>query len=443
MLISLITPTHDARWIPQLWESIKAQRGPDWEWVVAVNHKTGRRQALDGLASDVEAATGRDPRVRIVKDERPFSGVGSAKRHAFMQGKGDVLMEVDHDDLLLPGAIEECAVTMLDPEIGFCYSDFCDFGEPGPVTYQIPEVRRQWDANGFVFYDADLPGLGKRECVASFEPSAQAVSLVFYAPNHFRAWRRSAYEAAGGHRPDLALCDDHELVCRTYLTTKMARVPLPLYAYRIAGQNTWAKNQAEIRRLTLEIRSQYLEHLILREAQLRRLPCFDLGSAISPRPGWLTVDVPGVPDADGCEARLDVAHDLSQAPWPWPDSSVGAFRASDLLEHLPDKQQTMREIWRCLAPGGWLLSLTPSTDGRGAFSDPTHVSYWNQDSFPYWTRAQKARYVRHREPPMNRHVRFMEVELRTDSFGGDTPYVVANLIALKEGMPRLPGEIMI
>ncbi len=29
---------------------------------------------------------------------------------------------------------------------------------------------------------------------------------------------------------------------------------------------------------------------------------------------------------------------------------------------------------------GWFLSQTPSTDGRGAFQDPTHVSMWNSNS---------------------------------------------------------------
>ena len=31
------------------------------------------------------------------------------------------------------------------------------------------------------------------------------------------------------------------------------------------------------------------------------------------------------------------------------------------------------------------FSEIPSTDGRGAFQDPTHVSYWNENSFLYYT----------------------------------------------------------
>ena len=46
-----------------------------------------------------------------------------------------------------------------------------------------------------------------------------------------------------------------------------------------------------------------------------------------------------------------------------------------------------------MAPQGWLLSQTPSTDGRGAFQDPTHVSFWNSNSFWYHTRADQNRFI--------------------------------------------------
>jgi SAM-dependent methyltransferase len=54
----------------------------------------------------------------------------------------------------------------------------------------------------------------------------------------------------------------------------------------------------------------------------------------------------------------------------------------------------MNEIYRVLVPGGWLISRTPSTDGRGAFQDPTHVSFWNENSFWYYTRREQANFIR-------------------------------------------------
>ncbi len=45
----------------------------------------------------------------------------------------------------------------------------------------------------------------------------------------------------------------------------------------------------------------------------------------------------------------------------------------------------MEEIYRVLKPGGMFESSTPSTDGRGAFQDPTHVSFWNINSWLYYS----------------------------------------------------------
>ena len=66
------------------------------------------------------------------------------------------------------------------------------------------------------------------------------------------------------------------------------------------------------------------------------------------------------------------------------------IRAVDFLEHVPDKVALFNELYRLLAHGGMLLSLTPSTDGRGAFQDPTHVAYYNENSFWYFTDANYA-----------------------------------------------------
>jgi SAM-dependent methyltransferase len=91
-------------------------------------------------------------------------------------------------------------------------------------------------------------------------------------------------------------------------------------------------------------------------------------------PGYINVDI--APPAD-------VLCDLRQ-PWPWRDSSIDGIRADDILEHLPDKIHAMNEAWRVLRPGGAFEITVPTTDGRGAWQDPTHVSYWNRNSFFYF-----------------------------------------------------------
>lgn len=86
----------------------------------------------------------------------------------------------------------------------------------------------------------------------------------------------------------------------------------------------------------------------------------------------------------------DVVTDLSER-WPWEDSSVGEIVAHDIIEHLPDKILTMNEAYRVLRHGGLLKIIVPTTDGPGAFMDPTHVSFWCRQSFWYYTHGDAHR----------------------------------------------------
>lgn len=102
----------------------------------------------------------------------------------------------------------------------------------------------------------------------------------------------------------------------------------------------------------------------------------NLGSADNYRPGYLNVD-------RFQYGNVDVVTDLTQR-WPWEDGSVDEILAYDIIEHLPDKIHTMNEAHRVLRLGGLFDIIVPTTDGRGAFQDPTHVSYWNRNSFFYY-----------------------------------------------------------
>ena len=101
----------------------------------------------------------------------------------------------------------------------------------------------------------------------------------------------------------------------------------------------------------------------------------NLGCSDSHCKGFTNVDL--VPPAD-------VIADLNKQ-WPWESDSVERIRGWDVIEHLQDKSFTMNEVWRVLIPGGLLDIVVPTTDGRGAWQDPTHVSYWNRNSFFYYT----------------------------------------------------------
>jgi len=102
----------------------------------------------------------------------------------------------------------------------------------------------------------------------------------------------------------------------------------------------------------------------------------DLGCGDHKPDGFVGVDAVAGPG-------VDLVCDLT-GRFPFETGSVGYLRAHDVIEHLPDRLHTMNEIWRVCRDGAIVDIRVPSTDGRGAFQDPTHVSYWNANSFFYY-----------------------------------------------------------
>lgn len=373
MIVSIITPTHNPTWLPELWASLKAQTHQEFQLVVVPN---GPCQI-----SDLPPEMLGNHRVKIV----PFTAghwaqsVGAMKRFGFGHADGDLLVELDHDDWLTPNALEEMVRTVEGTGVGFLYSDCVEF---------FPDGRSNvyGAAFGWETYEHEYDGK-KWQVNRSFEPTPSSLRQIFYAPNHVRAWTRDGYIQSGGHDPWTPLGDDHELVVRTYLAgVEFAYIPKVLYFYRLhGGTNTWQLRNGEVQEKQGENCRKYTLDLVHEWCRRNQLKKLDLGGRIGCPGGYTSVDLF---DAEVC---CDIAKD----GLPFADNSVGAVRAFDFLEHMPPERVpfVMNEIWRVLAPGGWLLSMTPSTDGRGAWQDPTHISFWNENSFLYYTRAEQQKFV--------------------------------------------------
>jgi SAM-dependent methyltransferase len=255
----------------------------------------------------------------------------------------------------------------------------------------------------------------------AFDHTPASVSKIWYAPNHVRAWRADVYKQIDGHNPKLEILDDGELVMRTYLVTKFKHIDKCLYLYRIStsGSNTWLKRNKEIQDGVYPLYDKFIYKLVTRWAETNNLLKIDLGGRFSCPAGYKSVDLNGEPD---------YKFDLNKQ-WLLKDNSVGVLRAHDVIEHLKNPIHFMKEAYRVLTEGGYLMIMVPSTDGRGAFQDPTHVSFWNENSFWYYTRKEQSKYI---DTP----VRFQAVRLVT-GYPSDwhkqnkIPYVYAQLQALK------------
>ncbi len=419
MKFSLITPEHSKANIPfllELFDTIVNQTYPNWEWIIYVNNGCQKQDIPDAIKDH--------PQVEVVEAAQPNENVGAIKRIAFNLGTGDVLVEVDHDDLLTPDCLEELYKAYQDPSVGFVYSDNAVLHMTG--SFAPYDAGYGWTHDKFEWKGQQLVRMH------SFEPSSHSVRLIWFAPDHVRSWRKQVYREVGGHDPKLSICDDHELCIRTYLHTKMVRIPKVLYIYRITGNNTWLERNEAIQKTTVELFHQYGQKLAERDAQLKNLLMVDIGGGLNPYPGYLAIDL---------REDAEIVHDLNDGI-PLPDNSVGVLNASHIIEHLHDKTKIMAEIHRVLAHGGWAFIEVPSTDGRGAFQDPTHVSYWNENSFLYYTDAYLAGFID------NKTIRFQEHRKQT-WFPNDwmrnlnVCVTTAWLVAVKDDSQRIPGILKI
>jgi SAM-dependent methyltransferase len=168
---------------------------------------------------------------------------------------------------------------------------------------------------------------------------------------------------------------------------KCIRVPLPLYKYNLSEHNTcYGEKNEKIQEVTHDVHDRYTPAMVEKWCGEKNYEMVDLCSCDNAPEGYIGVDKIKF-------NNKDLVFDLDEPNWPFKDESVGVFRLQDALEHLKNPLQTMKEIYRCLAPFGWVLIEVPSTDGRGAFQDPTHVSFWNSNSFWYYTKEDQARFI--------------------------------------------------
>jgi SAM-dependent methyltransferase len=408
---SIITPSHKYQtYFLDLYDSLLNQTYENWEWIIFLNGTFQIEQVPKNIFDD--------SRVKVYSDYDAEERIGFIKKQAFSYGTGDILVEVDHDDILVKNCLEELNIAFQDEEIGFVYSNNAVYQTEGEFVPYSSSFG--WEYEKFKWNDLDLISM------KTFEPTSHSLSYIWFAPDHIRAWRKSVYHNIGGHNEEYYVCDDLELMMKTYLETKMFHIQKVLYIYRITGKNSFIERGDDIANKNKELHKKYAQLLAERDADLKGLLKVDLGGGLFPREGYLTIDIEG----------SEIIHDLNEGI-PLEDNSVGVLNASHLIEHLRDPLKTMREIHRVLAHGGWAFIEVPSTDGRGAWQDPTHVSFWNENSFHYYTKRSKAQYIR------NQTIKFSTMLLETNWWIENVAVVNAHLVAIKNDFPRFPGPIEI
>jgi hypothetical protein len=137
------------------------------------------------------------------------------------------------------------------------------FRRPG---FSIRTTLRYEDGTSFTYRDGWAFGYGSYTDVeyhgrlyksgSAGNINAKTIRHIVSTPNHIRAWRKAFYDSIGGHNRELPVADDYEIIVRTFLKTRMVRVPKLCYLQHIGNTAQQVRNK-EIQRQVRSIRVHY------------------------------------------------------------------------------------------------------------------------------------------------------------------------------------------
>jgi len=442
MRISIYTPDHRgaAKLTPTADSVIESVRclynheqgqGVEVEWLIGTNGNPA-----DPVREIVIPENMLGFRYRIVHLPKNLEqNVGALKAALCEIATGDYLLELDSDDEFLPPTLIELVKAIDRVKV--------DCGDP--LDFIFSDALRVTDKDTDYLFGAHCGWKAKEYFGHKYNPTppmnAANLYTILHAPDHFRCWRREFYNQIGGYSTDYPICDDMDLLQRTYLAgANILHIDLVLYKYNVKsdGSNTWLQNVKEIQKVSASLGDRRLVQLIEAEAKRTGLPVVELGGC-KDTPNRLTIAYKGA----------DIDHDL-RSGIPLDDNSVTAVFAQDFLEHMePCKGVDCRhfagqcvvgileEIHRVLVPGGMFSANTPSTDGDGAWGDPSHRSGWNMWSVNYYTEKNQAKFLgQHAGEPKCKFVRHRAYEWFPSKWHEENnlKYLHFTLAALKPGV---------
>ena len=376
--ITIFTPVHKLDWkVTELYNSLCVQTDKNFTWLVLLN---GDAEAKD---SDLLALLGLSdfPSWMNVMSHKTTGNIGALKSACCRLVTTDIAVEWDYDDIATQDAVEKIRGAFEDDAVKFVYSNCVEFQEKWDIRKPkctIYGAQYGWKARPF----RD----GYTQLVA-FKPSAHYMRRVEWAPNHVRAWRMDAYNKIGGYNTTIAVGDDHELICRFYIEygdKGFRHLDECIYLYRVHPDNTCngANRNKEVQEQVDKNYCMHAEKMYMKWAKDHNLLCLDLGGRFNCPTG-----------CESCDLRdADHVFDL-RGDWPFEDGSIGVLRAYHLLEHLPDTIDFFNKAYQKLAPGGFLLIEVPDFLGLGGVSDPTHIKFFNERSFGYFTNQNLAKFI--------------------------------------------------
>ncbi|AWK52038.1 glycosyl transferase family 2 [Clostridium beijerinckii] len=263
-LVSVFTAAYRSKEkIQYPYRSLLNQTYSNWEWVIVDDSDD------DDATYNKDLLPLGDPRVRRYRQDCRNGYIGATKRYAAGLCTGEILVEVDHDDELTTDCLEKIVkIFQQHPECGFAYGDCAEAYRGSNDSHWYG-----WDC-GFgygVYYRVWVQEMNRwQNVLRNTIINGNTILHLVGLPNHPRAWTKECYHLLGGHREELLVADDYDMLVRSFLCTKYASIPNLLYIqYRNEnGDNSTFTRNKQIQILVNELYKYYGERIHTRVKEL-------------------------------------------------------------------------------------------------------------------------------------------------------------------------------
>lgn len=199
--------------IQRAYQSLLAQTFADWEWIIMDDSPDDTH--FQFLRENISSQ--QNHKIRLYRRDQNSGSIGNVKNEAVSLARGKYVLELDHDDEITPDCLQNAYdVFCADPQIGFVYMDFyniyengenfkySDFISFGYGGYYSQKHRGKWI---YVYITPNINNI--------------TASALISLPNHPRIWKRSVLLDCGNYSELLPICDDLEILLRTFADTKV------------------------------------------------------------------------------------------------------------------------------------------------------------------------------------------------------------------------------
>ena len=212
---SLFTPSYNSYdKILRVYKSLQKQTLLDWEWVIIDDSPD------DANFQFLRTNFSHDSRIRFYRRSNNNGSIGNVKNETIGLCRGKYLVEMDHDDELMPYVLQESAdLFNSNPNIGFIYYDCACVYENGTNQWYGDFICKGYGGYSSQKYE-------DKWRLVYITPNINNITMshLVCCPNHPRIWRRDVLLTMGSYCEYLPICDDYEILLRTVVSTNIAKI---------------------------------------------------------------------------------------------------------------------------------------------------------------------------------------------------------------------------